>query len=241
LDILFAGPLLFVPSVENKAITAVEVFAPVNGHPIGAVFVPGVWFSDAELSAPECERWPVSSSFSLLDPHSYAIDLTQRSSKRNRSFLAADIPEHNHKVRPGRRLGSDWQIAFAVRGQLSGWSSHRAIKVTEGFFHGADVPTSVAIASLHKLTYSDVAAADFCGASKESREYLRANISKGGSLIIIGEIPYQSSLLHERMAIGSLAKLAGLDLHLAETAPSPYRTRLMNHIGGFCGHSIIVV
>ncbi len=81
-DILFSGPLLFVPAVDRGAITGVEVFSPVNGHPIGAVFVPGVWFSDAELSDPECERWPPPSSFTLLDPHSYAIELTQRAQAR---------------------------------------------------------------------------------------------------------------------------------------------------------------
>jgi hypothetical protein len=241
LDILFAGPLLFVPTVNSGAITGVEVFVPMNGHPIGAIFVPGVWFSDAELADPECDRWPAPSSFSLLDPHSYVIDLTQHSSMKPRPFKAADIPENNHKVRPGRRLSSDWEIAIAVRGQLSGWSSHRVAKMADGFFYGADVPTAAATASLHKLTYTGVIAADFCGASKEPREYLHANISKGGSLIVIGEIPYQSSLRHERMAVQSLAELAGLDLHLAETAPLPYRTQLMEHVPPNCGHSIIVV
>jgi hypothetical protein len=241
LDILFSGPLLFVPAVDRGAVTGVEVFSPLNGHPIGAVFVPGVWFSDAELSDPECERWPPPSSFTLLDPHSYAIEVTQRAGKKIRSFPAADIPESNHKVGSGRRISGDWEIAIAVRGQLSGWSSHRVLPVTDGFFHGADVPSAAATASLQKLTYARVTAADLCGASQQSREYLRTNISKGGSLIVIGEIPYQPSLLHERMAIDSLAKLAGLDLHLAKTAPFPSRTRLMDHIPPNCGHSIVVV
>jgi hypothetical protein len=237
LDILFAGPLLFVPAVDGGLVTGVEVFAPSNGHPIGAVFVPGVWFSDAELDDPQCERWPAASSFSLLDPHSYTIDLTQKSA--GKAFRAAAIPEINHKVKPGRRLSSDWEVAIAVRGQLSGWSSHRTAKVEDGLFHGADVPAVETVAGLHKLTYTGVTAAEFCGASREPREYLRANIAKGGSLIVIGEIPYQSTLLHERMAIYAIAKLAGLDLHLAETAPAPYKTRLMFHTGP-CGHSIIV-
>jgi hypothetical protein len=240
LDILFAGPLLFVPAVSDGKIEGVEIFAPMNGHPVGAVFVPGVWFSDAELKDPECERWPAPTSFSLLDPHSYSIDLTQKGGKKPRPFRVADIPANNHKVRPGRRISSDWEIAITVRGQLSDWSSHRQLPVKEGYFHGADVPTSAATSSLHKLTYADVTAAEFCGASKEAREYLRSNISKGGSLIVIGEIPYQPSLLHERRAIDAIAKLAGLDLHLAETAPSPHRTRLMDHIPPNCGHSAIV-
>jgi hypothetical protein len=240
LDILFAGPLLFVPTLSDGKVSGVEVFAPVNGHPIGAVFVPGVWFSDAELNDPECERWPASSSFTLLDPHSYSIDLTQKTGKKDRPFPVSDIPANNHKVPPGRRISSDWEIAITVRGQLSGWSSHRQLPVKDGFFHGADAPTAAATSSLHKLTYAGVTAAEFCGASKEAREYLRSNISKGGSLIVIGEVPYQSSLLHERRAIDAIAKLAGLDLHLAETAPSPHMTRLMDHIPPNCGHSVIV-
>jgi hypothetical protein len=239
LDILFAGPLLFLPAVSDRMITGIEIFAPANDHPIAAVFVPGVWFSDAELNDPECERWPAPTSFSLLDPHSYAIDLTQRPDKKDYRFPVTDIPATNHKVRPGRRLNSDWEISIAVRGRLSGWSSHRLTQVRDGLFHGADVPTTSTIASLHKLTYSGVSGVEFCGASKEAREYLRANISKGGSLIIVGEIPYQPSLLHERKAVDAIAKLAGLDLHLAETAPMPYRNRLMCHVPG-CAHSIIV-
>jgi len=239
LDIVFAGPLLFVPAVNKGMTTGVEVFVPVNGHPIGAIFIPGVWFSDAELNDPECERWPPASSFSLLDPHSYSIELTQRLSKKERPFPAAGIPATNHKVRPGRRLSSDWEMTIAVHGRLSSWSSHRLIPVRDGLFHGADAPTSTATAALHKLTYAGVTGAEFCGASKEAREYLHANISKGGSLIVIGEIPYQATLLHERRAIDAIAKLAGLDLHLAETAPTPYKTRLMCHVVE-CGHSVIV-
>lgn len=245
LDVLFAGPLLFIPAVNDGKVQGVEVFAPRNDHPIGAVFVPGVWFSDAELNDPECERWPAPTSFSLLDAHSYSIELiqktgAQKSGKKARPFRVADIPANNHKVRPGRRISSDWEIAFAVRGQLSGWSSHRQLPVREGYFHGADVPTAAATSALHKLTYAGVTAADFCGASKEAREYLRANIPKGGSLIVVGEVPYQSSLLHERKAIDAIAKLAGLDLHLAETAPFSHRTRLMDHTVETCAHSVIV-
>jgi hypothetical protein len=240
LDIIFAGPLLFVPAVAEGNITGVEVFGPRNGHPIGAVFLPGVLFSDEELDDPKGERWPEPSSFSLLDPHSYSIDLTQQGKKSQRKFAAAAIPDTNHKVKPGRRLSADWDVAIAVKGQLSGWSSHRLAKVDEGLFHGADVPTTDVTAALHRLTYEGVTGAEFYGISREPREYLRANIAKGGTLIVIGEIPYQPSLLHEREAINSIAKLAGLELHLAETAPTPYKTRLMTHIVG-CGHSVVVV
>jgi hypothetical protein len=240
LDIILAGPLLFVPAVNLGVVTGVEVFAPVNGHHLGAVFVPDVWFSDGELNEPECERWPASTSFSLLDSHSYSIDLTQRIGRKESSFLAADIPAANHKVKPGRRLSNDWEIAISIRGKLSDWSSHSLVQVTDGFYHGADVPTSAAIASLQKLTYTGVTAAEFCGASREPREYLRANIAKGGTLLIVGEIPYQPTLLHERRATDAIAKLAGLDLHLAALAPSSHRTRLMIHTPQTCGHSIIV-
>src|ERR1700676_49601 len=84
LDIVFGGPLLFVPTVVDGLITGVEVFSPSNGHPVGAVFVPGVLFSDAELNDPKCERWPEPENFSLLDPHSYSIDLAQQTKKSRR-------------------------------------------------------------------------------------------------------------------------------------------------------------
>jgi len=239
LDILFAGPLLFVPAVADGNITGVEVFSPCNGHHIGAVFLPGVLFADAELDDPKCERWPEPESFSLLDPHSYLIDLTQKTKKPQRPFPVAAIPETNHKVKPGRRLSSDWEVSISVKGHLSGWTSHRLSKVREGLFHGADAPTAESTASLHRLTYVGVTAADFYGAPSEPRAYLRTNIAKGGTLIVIGEIPYQPTLLHERRAIDAIAKLAGLELHLAETAPSPYKTRLMSHIE-YCGMSVVL-
>ena len=239
LDILFAGPLLFVPAVSDGNITGVEVFSPSNGHPVGAVFVPGVLYSDAELNDPKCERWPEPESFSLLDPHSYSIDLTQRSKKSQRPFPVSGIPETNHKVKPGRRLSGDWEVSITVRGNLSGWGSQRLFKVTDDLYIGADAPTSATVAAMHRLTYTGVTGAEFCGASSKPREYLRANIAKGGSLIILGEIPYQSTLLHERRAIDALAKLAGLEMHLVATDPAPHKSRLMMHTLD-CGNSIIL-
>jgi hypothetical protein len=93
---------------------------------------------------------------------------------------------------------------------------------------------------MHRLSYTGVAGAEFCGAATAPREYLRANIAKGGSLIILGEIPYQSTLLHERRAIDALSKLAGLDLHLVATDPTPHKARLMMHTID-CGSSVVMV
>jgi len=239
LDIVFAGPLLFVPEAADGSIAEVEVFAPCNGHHIGAVFLPGVTYTDAELDDPKCERWPEPESFSLLDPHSYAIELTQAAAKAPAPFPIAGIPETNHKVKPGRRLSGDWDLSIRVKGQISGWSSHRLSAVRPGLFHGADAPTGKTTASLQRLTYAGVTAADLPGAAAEPRAYLRENIAKGGTLIVIGEIPYQPTLLHERQAIDAMAKLAGLEFHLAETAPKPYQTRLMTHVM-YCGASIVV-
>jgi len=239
LDIVFGGPLLFIPSASDGNISSVEVFSPNNGHPIGAVFLPGVLFTDAELNDPECERWPRPDSFSLLDPHSYAIDLVQQSGKKNQPFALTAIPETNHKVKPGRRLGGNWEVAIAVNGQLSVWESHRLTTLKDGHYHGSDAPAKT-VAAMHRLTYTGVSEADFHGLSNEPKEYLRANISKGGTLIIMGEIPYHATILHERQAIDALAKLAGLNLHLTAAAPAPPVTRLMEHVGPFCTHSIIL-
>ena len=239
IDILFGGPLLIVPSIANDTVTDVEVFSPNNGHPVGAVFVPGVWFSDAELNDPKCKRWPEQESFSLLDPHGYSIELTQDSSQLQSPFPVASIPETNHKVKPGRRLSGDWEVAVAIQGKLSGWSSQRAFRVTPDLYVGYDAPKSGSVAGMHRLTYSGVLAAEFHGAPAKPREYLQANVVKGGSLIILGEVPYQPTLLHERRAIDALAKLAGLDLHLAATDPQPHKSRLMIfHVD--CGHSIVL-
>jgi hypothetical protein len=239
LDVVFAGPLLFVPEVTDGNIGRVEVFAPSNGHHIGAVFLPDVIFTDADLDDPKAKRWPEPESFSLLDPHSYVIELTQTAETPQTPFPVASIPVTNHKIKPGRKLSGDWDIAIAVKGQISGWSTHRLSQVTEGLFHGADAPTGKTTASLQRLTYAGVTNADLLGASSEPRAYLRDNAAKGGTLIVIGEIPYQSTLLHERQAINAIAKLAGLELHLAETQPKPFQTRLMNHVIS-CGLSIIV-
>jgi hypothetical protein len=240
LDVVFAGPLLFVPEVTNGNIGGVEVFGPCNGHHVGAVFLPGVIFTDTELDDPKCKRWPEPESFSLLDPHSYVIELTQTAETTQTPIPVASIPDTNHKIKPGRRLSGDWNFAILVKGQLSGWTSHRRAKVTEGMFHGADAPqVGTTTSSQHRLTYKGVEKVDLLGASSQARAYLRDNSAKGGTLIVIGEIPYQATLLHERRAIDAIAKLAGLELHLAETQPNPYQTRLMNHIIA-CGLSIIV-
>jgi len=241
LDIIFSGPLLFVPEVIDGNIGDIDVYSPDNGHPIGAVFLPGVFFTDAELDDPQSERWPDPGSFSLLDPHSYAIHLTQQPPAKECVQLSASvIPETNHKIKPGRKLSHDWEVAISVKGQLNGWGSVRLFRVTDDLYMGADAPTAPVAAAMHRLTYLGVTAADFCGIAKQAKEYLQANISQGGSLIVMGEIPYQSTFLHERRAIDSLAKLAGLDLHLISTEPTPHKARLMFHVT-VCGHSIILV
>ena len=240
LDVIFSGPLLFVPSVKDGNVTEVEVYSPRNGHPIGAVFLPGVWFTDAELDDPQAERWPEPESFSLLDPHSYAIEVTQRSKKLIPPFPVRSIPATNHKIKPGRRLSHEWEVVISVKGQLSDWGSLSLMDVTGGVFGGSDAPKTGSIARTHRLTFKGVTHAEFCGAAKEHVEYLRSNISQGGSLLIQGEVPYQSSLLHEREAVSSLAKLAGLDLHLLTAVPTARRANVMTHIASPCAGSILV-
>jgi hypothetical protein len=240
-DLIFSGPLLFVPETTHGDVTGLEVFAPQNGHHMGAVFLPGVIFTNAELDDPKSKRWPGPDSFSLLDPHSYLVELTQSSLDTAAPFPVASIPATNHKIKPGRRLSADWDVAVTVRGRIAEWTSHRSVQVTEGLFHGADAPAlGSTISSLHRLSYAGVTAADLHGALSEPRAYLRENTPKGGTLIIIGEIPYQSTLLHERKAIDAIAKLAGLDLHLAEMTPKPFQDKLMGHLI-VCGASLIMV
>jgi hypothetical protein len=227
LDIIFSGPLLFVPAVERGNVASVEVFAPQNGHPIGAVFLPGIRFSDAELNDPLAERWPTPESFSLLDSHSYSIELEQ--SGKSKPFPVASISVNNHKVKAGRRLSHDWDISVGVTGRISSWTSHREVAITAGMLGGSDVPTVATVTNTQKLTYEGVKAAYFHGISKPQQQYLKANIAKGGTLIVIGEIPYQASLLHERQAVDAMARLAGLNLHLLSAEPVTSAIRITGH------------
>jgi hypothetical protein len=240
IDVVFSGPLLLVPAVSDGHITGIEVFSPRNAHPMGAVFLPGVIFTEKELNNPS-ERWPDPAAFSLLDPHSYAIHITQEpAADPNPGLPVTSIPDHNHKVRPGRRLSADWAVAITVNGRISSWESHRLADNAPGMYGGSDAPTVAQTSTLHRLTYAGVTAAEFCGLSKKPKEYLQAHAGKGGTLIVLGEIPYQASLKHEREAVDSLARLAGLDLHLLITEPTPHEARLMLHVTN-CGLSIIVV
>jgi hypothetical protein len=238
LDIVLCGPLLFVPAVESGGIASVEVYAPQNGHPIGAVFLPGIRFTDAELNDPLAERWPPFESFSLIDAHSYSVELEQTG--KSKPFPVASIPANNYKVKAGRRLSHDWDISLGVTGKLSSWTSHRNVAITEGMLGGSDAPTVASVTNTQKLTYEGVKAAHFYGIAKPQQEFLKANIAKGGTLIVLGEVPYQASILHERQAVDALAKLAGLDLHLLSVEPVTNVARLMGHIKT-CAFSTLLV
>lgn len=238
LDFIFSGPLLFVPEVQDGNIVSVEVYSPSNGHPVGAVFLPKIFFSDRELDDPESDNWPDSGSFSLLDPHSYLLGLKQTG--KVSSFSSSLIPDTNHKVKGGRKMSSHWEIAFKLTGQLSRWSTHRLSQVAGGMYYGSDSPDGSTVASVQRLSYAHVTDGDFSGLGPEQTAYLRENLKKGGTLVVEGETPYQSTLLHERQAIDALAKLAGLNLHLTSTAPIAGRSRLQGKIVP-CLNSVIVV
>lgn len=238
IDIVFSGPLLFVPELQDGNVIGLEVYSPCNEHPVGATFLPGTFFTAEELDDPESENWPEPRNFSLLDSHSYLLRLTQN--KRQVSFPVASIPESNHKVRAGRRLSGDWHVALRVIGQLSSWSTHRLHPVSEGMYYGSDRPTGPTVATLQRLSYADVTGMETHGLGSEQTEYLRTNLQSGGTLIIEGEAPYQSTLLHERNAIDALAKLAGLNLHLMISAPIAGRTRLQGKVYD-CLNSVIAI
>jgi hypothetical protein len=240
LDVVFYGPLLFVPEIRDGKITDLEVFSPRNGHPVGAVFMPEVWFSDAELNDPKSLRWPEPETFSLLDPHSYALDITQTQEASATDFPISAIPANNHRVKSRRRLSGEWDVAVSVIGKMADWASLRCFEVKDGVYQGSDSPqVGSQVSVMHRLTYQGVTGADFLGASPEAKEYLNANIAEGGTIIIQGEVPYQPSFQHERQAIDALSRLAGLDLHWVATAPTPNYQRLMYHLL-VCGASIVV-
>ena len=161
--------------------------------------------------------------------------------KKGRGFPVMGIPDTNHKVRPTRKLGSGWDVVVGVQGQIAGWSSHRLAQLTEGSLDGADKPTIPAVASLSRITYERVTGIAFDGAATEAQDYLAANSARGGSLVIVGEIPYQPTLLHERQAVDAMAKLAGLNLHYTSTAPMTGKSRLMSSHVLVCGVPVVLV
>ena len=157
------------------------MYSPENGHPIGALFLPEIWFSDAELDDPKNERWPEPGSFSLLDPHSYTIEIAQRGKRGNR-FEVDSIPAANLKIRAGRKLSHHWEVAISVTGRLANWTSHRSMNVTPAMFGGSDRPAEgTSVSSLQRLSYRGATGVQFCGISPEPAEYLRSNGSKGGN------------------------------------------------------------
>lgn len=238
IDVVFCGPLLFVPEVQDDKIASLEVYSPCNGHPVGAIFLPGIFFSDTDLDGIESDNWPESHRFSLLDPHSYLLRLTQAGSQT--PFPVTSIPDTNHKVKAGRKLNGDWHAAFKLTGQISRWSTHLLSQVSEGMYYGSDSPSGQTVASLQRLSYTNVVDAEVHGLAPPQTKYLRENSKSGGTLIVGGEAPYQPSLLHERQAIDALAKLAGLNLHLMISAPTPSRSMLQGKTNN-CKNSVIVV
>ncbi|MFC5861376.1 hypothetical protein ACFPT7_03640 [Acidicapsa dinghuensis] len=238
IDVVFCGPLLFVPEVQDGKIASLEVYSPCNGHPVGAIFLPGIFFSDTDLDGIESDNWPESQRFSLLDPHSYLLHLTQAGLQM--PFPVTSIPDTNHKVKAGRKLSGDWHAAFKLTGQISLWSTHLLRQVSEGMYYGSDRPTGQTVASLQRLSYKNVAGFEGHGLGPQQTEYLSINSKTGGTFIVEGEIPYQPSLHHERQAIEALAKLAGLNLHLMISAPTPGRSMLQGRYSN-CSNSVIVI
>ncbi len=122
-SILCLGVLCYLSPLPTMAtLPPVEVFSPNNGHPVGAVFgFRGVFFTDAELNDPEGERDGRMHRIAFLFSTHTAMQSTLSSSpaRRLRPFAVTAIPDTNHKIKPGRRLGNNWEIAIAVNGQLS--------------------------------------------------------------------------------------------------------------------------
>lgn len=239
LDIVFSGPLLFVLDPREQYISELDVYGPQNDHPLGTVFLPGVFFTNEELNHVDPPNWPEPSAFSLLDAHSYSIEVTQAGNPP--PFDASDIPGDNLKIKPGRKLSSAWDVAISVYGKLTNWTSHLPLSVTDDLLSGSDAPRTDTVSCMHRLTYRGVTDAEFNGIATAQKEYLHTHAAGGGTLIVMGEIPYQPTLHHERMAIESLAKLAGLDLHYVGTAnPRPAPGRLMMQRNNPCGCTIII-
>ncbi|HLY42334.1 MAG TPA: hypothetical protein VKR52_14065 [Terracidiphilus sp.] len=258
LDIILDGTWIVAPRVDGaKNIVGIEIYSPSCGHSHG------VLFSSVLNPSPK----PDSSSYYMLDPHSYTLNV-DRSSGKTAGMNASGIPTAvNHCVSIGRPIGSNWDLLVSVNAGPDSWTSTTTIvpdaldssgKVVHCFV-GKDAPAG-SISSTQVLSFTGVRNVSLLGAPLNVQS-LWSSPWAGGSLLFEDEIAYIPTLQHERMAIFAMANLAGLDLALdyplprksapasapatstpsagSTTSPPGIAPRLRT--GGYCGHSVIVL
>lgn len=247
LDVVIDGTWVIVPSVNAAGnIVGVEVYSPACGHPHGALFVNQI----------NPNPWPSAQAFYMLDDHSLYLSV-HRSSGSPAGMPVSGIDKSVNQCLPQKRpLGSGWDLMLAIGAGPDAWSSAdtvlpQTIDPTSGktvpCFSGKDAPPGK-VSSLQTLSYKGVTGIDFCGAPAALQALLPSPWSGSGSIILEGEVPYQPTIQHQRLAFYAMAGLAGLDLALNYPLPAPPppppppgTMHPMIRTGEPCGYSLIVL
>jgi hypothetical protein len=245
LDIVFDGTWVIVPSVDaNRNIVGVDIYSPSCGHPHGVTFT-------AQLGPISVADWPQQGAFYMLDDHSHTIGI-QRASGLQKGMPISGIDQSiNHCLPKARPMGGNWDLMISIDAGPDKWVSSDTVspQTTDATgnavkcFSGSDAPTGN-ISSLQTLSYLGVTGIALCGVPASVLALLPPP-GTSGSLIFEGEVPYISTLRHERAAYDALAALAGLDLALDFPLPNripPAGSNLPKlHTVATCTSSLIIL
>ncbi len=245
IDVVLEGTWVIAPYVDaSSRIIGVEVYSPACGHP------QGVTFSTDLNPIP----WPSPASFFMLDNHGHTLNI-QRASQSGAGMAVSGIDAGvNHCVKGHRPLSGGWDLKLSIPCGPDVWVSSGTTPTqivnaqgnTVPCFSGSDAPQGP-VSSTQRLTFKNVTGVELCGAPPSVQNMLASQWSKSGVLIFEDEVPYVPTPQHERMAIFAMANLAGLDMLMdyplptSRNAPKPPGPIPMNHTGGYCGFSVLLL
>ena len=246
LDVVIDGTWVIVPSVNAAGnIIGIDVYSPACGHPHGAIFVNQI----------NPNPWPAPQAFYMLDNHSLYLAIQRPSGSAGMPVSGIDKTV-NQCLPQKRPLGTGWDLMIAIGAGPDAWTSADTVLPqttdpssgkTVPCFSGKDAPAGK-VSSLQTLSYKGVTGIDFCGAPAALQATLPSPWSGSGSLIFEGEVPYQPTIQHQRLAYDAMAALAGMDIALNYPLPAPPQPppaggakRPMIHTGAPCGFSLIVL
>jgi hypothetical protein len=247
LDVIFDGTWLLVPCTDATGkIVSVNIYSPDCDHPLG------VYFTNVLNPNP----WPTQDAFYQLDSHSYILNIKCGARPPAGMPVSGIDQTINLCVVGPRPIGPNWDLLASIPMGPDKWVSSDTIDphTTDSFgnnvpcFSGKDAPTGK-VSSMQTLSFTGVTAVSLLGATASVQALLPVPWNGNGTLIFEDEIPYIPTLQHERGAVSSLAKLAGLDLILdfplpkripaPSAAPGPVNPG--THTTEFCSASAIVL
>lgn len=246
LDVVFDGTWVYAPGTDATGkIATVDIYSPACGHPHG------VYFAN-ELNP---DPWPQSSSFYMLDPHSYILHIERAVGSPEAMDIKGIDLQINHILGKRRPIGLNWDLLVSIPIGPNTWVSSDTVDphVVDArgnlvpCFSGRDAPASK-VSSLQTLSFKGVNSVVLLGAPLAVEKLFPAPWSGNGTIVFADEVPYIPTLQHERAAIFAMANLAGLDLALDYPLPprtpvaapgTPHRQGLRS--GSTCGHGIITI